>query len=58
VRLCKAGQSVRLFGLAHLFDSLQTYAQRLLEQGWAMEYSDRDLRQPGLPKAQTSGGLG
>jgi hypothetical protein len=43
IRLYKAAQSVRLFGLDACFRSLKTYASYLMTQGESFEYNGKDL---------------
>jgi hypothetical protein len=43
IRLYKAAQSVKLFGLDDAFDSLQDYAQYLINKGESFLYNGREL---------------
>jgi hypothetical protein len=43
IRLYKASKSLKLFGFDHLFESLRTYANDLMDNGESMEYNGRNL---------------
>jgi hypothetical protein len=43
IRLYKAAQSVKLFGIDAYFDSLRAYALTLLARGESFQYNGRDL---------------
>lgn len=42
IRLYKVSKSLELFGFAHLFESLKTYANDLMDKGESIEYNGRN----------------